>query len=183
MAFAIEQLTELKGKFTALETQFTDAKKQLDVALTSKTELQAKVETLSKLNADLEAKIKTFSDNPSIVAELTAKVDALTKENVEGKTQLEAFTKTNKELTDKVTQLEKDFDNKASLKAAEIIAGGKLSSPVNISPDAPKQLGTQEFLALLNNTKNQTEANALIAKNETVWKQVCIERAKQLRGS
>src|SRR5207249_2385922 len=114
---------------------------------TSKNELQAKVDDLSKLNSDLATKIKTLTDNPSIVPELTAKVETLTKEITESKTQLEAFTKTNKELTDKLTAMDAELDKRASMKAVEIIAGGKLSQPVNISPDVPKQMDMQEFLA------------------------------------
>jgi len=129
--FINEQFSELKQKFSALETSFNSTKTDYDASVKKITALETQVTDLTKVKSELEDKIKTLTDDPNI----TAKVQELTKQNGEFKTQVESLTKEKEEVSAKIINLEKEVETKANVKASEIIANGKVQSPLPITAD------------------------------------------------
>lgn len=176
--FITEKFQKLNEDFKALETSFNSTKTDYDASVKKITALETQVTDLTKVKSDLEGKIKTLTDNPNI----TAQVETLTKENTEYKTKLEALSKEKEEISAKVLGLEKEVESKASAKAAEIIASGKVPTPLPITADVQPTMDVTAFLEELEKKPSISAKSDFINKNQTLWKQVLVERERSIKG-
>lgn len=176
--FINEQFSELKQKFSALETSFNSTKTEYDASVKKITALETQVNDLTKVKSELEGKIKTLTDNPNI----TAQLETLTKENNEYKTKLETLSKEKEDISAKVINLEKEMEQKINTKAAEIISNGKVSNPLPITADVQPTMDVTAFMQELENKKTNKAKFEFINNNQSLWKQVLKERERSIKG-
>ena len=176
--FITEKYQDLQGKFTALEQSYNNSKTEFDAANVKVTALETQIAELTKVKTDLEGKLKTLTDDPNI----TAKVQELTKQNGEFKAQVESLTKEKEEASAKVINLEKEMEQKVNIKAAEIIASGKVTSPLPITADTQPEIDVAAFLEELEKKPNTQAKAQYISEHPQVWKEVLTQREKMLKG-
>jgi|ERR1044072_513444 chromosome segregation ATPase len=180
--FITEKFQKLSEDFKALEATFNSTKADYDASATKIKALETQVSDLSKVKSELESKLKVYGENPNALTELNTKVSSLTKENTDYKAQVETLTKEKLDATNKLNEFQKEMEQKINIKASEVIANGKLTSPLPITADIPVQVDISAFLEELEKKPNTSAKAEYIKEHPQVWKEVLSQREKFLKG-
>ena len=166
--FLNEQFKELQSKFSAMEVSYNQSKTEFDASAVKVTALTNQIADLTKVKTDLETKLKVYGENPNVLTELNTKIETLTKEKTEA--------------SNKLTEFQTEMETKINVKAAEIIASGKVQSPLPITADIQPEVDMTAFLEELEKKSNTQAKAKYIGEHPKIWKEVLTARENYLKG-